>query len=439
VATLANAVVAAAPRATFETHAPPAMNEQLTVKNFGPITEATVDFKRVTVFIGPTGGGKSTLAKLAAIFRDGTFLDSFSGVSRINFFRKFTIEKYFHLSSLFNWRTSDGDEIVTDKELKFDSSILEEKGSARYKESLSNPFSRISKLIAEIKKEINELPSDSPYRDKLYGKPMSGFTEVPVNEPRAQEIIRLIDGQISPCVPFYILSERIFVSAIEYSWAGLISEKIGLPRTLVEFINNLLQTKREILELNIPFFNVRYVHQNGQDFIKIPESDTLFHLYETASGIQSVTPLLVLLEHLSRNTEQAQSFIIEEPELNLYPTAQQGLMNWLVEKCTKGDNDLTITTHSPYILSHFNLLLYAYQVGNQSDEKKARVKVLIPEESWINPDEFAAYYVNGPEGTNGVRSLINPETKLISQNGLDDVSGIQAILFDQLLDINSGF
>ena len=46
------------------------MNEQLVVKNFGPIKDATVDFKRVTVFIGPTGGGKSTLAKLAAIFRD---------------------------------------------------------------------------------------------------------------------------------------------------------------------------------------------------------------------------------------------------------------------------------------------------------------------------------------------------------------------------------
>ena len=47
------------------------MNEQLVVKNFGPIKDATVDFKRVTVFIGPTGGGKSTLAKLAAVFRDG--------------------------------------------------------------------------------------------------------------------------------------------------------------------------------------------------------------------------------------------------------------------------------------------------------------------------------------------------------------------------------
>jgi predicted ATPase len=32
------------------------MNEQLIVKDFGPIKDAKVDFKRVTVFIGPTGG-----------------------------------------------------------------------------------------------------------------------------------------------------------------------------------------------------------------------------------------------------------------------------------------------------------------------------------------------------------------------------------------------
>ena len=42
------------------------MNEQLVVKNFGPIKDVTVDFKRVTVFIGPMGGGKNMLAKLAA-------------------------------------------------------------------------------------------------------------------------------------------------------------------------------------------------------------------------------------------------------------------------------------------------------------------------------------------------------------------------------------
>ena len=31
--------------------------KQLIVKKFGSCKDATVDFKRVTVFIGPTGGG----------------------------------------------------------------------------------------------------------------------------------------------------------------------------------------------------------------------------------------------------------------------------------------------------------------------------------------------------------------------------------------------
>jgi AAA15 family ATPase/GTPase len=47
------------------------MNEKLIVKNFGPIKEAELELKKVTVFIGPQGSGKSTLAKLVAICKDG--------------------------------------------------------------------------------------------------------------------------------------------------------------------------------------------------------------------------------------------------------------------------------------------------------------------------------------------------------------------------------
>ena len=147
--------------------------------------------------------------------------------------------------------------------------------------------------------------------------------------------------------------------------------------------------------------------------------------------------MLVLLEHLSRQKEQAQSFIIEEPELNLYPTVQQGLMNWLIEKCTKGENDLTITTHSPYILSHLNLLLFAYQVAENHPDRADDVAKVVPRESWINPKEFACYHVEGQK-ENGVHSIVNPETGLISYNDLDALAGNSATEFDQLLDINAG-
>jgi ABC-type enterochelin transport system ATPase subunit len=80
------------------------MNEKLIVKDFGPIKNAELDLKKVTIFIGPQGSGKSTLAKLVAIFRDSNFLMRANSNQNLNFFFKIItfkilIEKK-HLSNL---------------------------------------------------------------------------------------------------------------------------------------------------------------------------------------------------------------------------------------------------------------------------------------------------------------------------------------------------
>lgn len=52
------------------------------------------------------------------------------------------------------------------------------------------------------------------------------------------------------------------------------------------------------------------------------------------------------------------SFIIEEPELNIYPMTQLDLMDQIVSLCA-GENKhpFMITTHSPFIISYINVLL----------------------------------------------------------------------------------
>ncbi|RZJ93814.1 MAG: hypothetical protein EOO60_04430 [Hymenobacter sp.] len=408
------------------------MNEQLIVKNFGPIKDATVDFKRVTVFIGPTGGGKSTLAKLAAVFRDERTYFEFK--SREFIIEYYSMGKYSREGTLLQYKSKN---IV----YSFDENLTSSSSSNGDVTLSKDEASALEKDVTDVKNKFDELLQSIPSLDIIADNP-----EYAKDKENAIEYIKKLGNIlarhkhiVTSSRPYYIPSERTFLPSIEYSWAGLLRDDIGLPKSILQFANDFSTSRKSVQELSISFFNIKYIHQNGQDFIEVPGVETLFRLYETASGIQSVTPLLVLLEHLSRSTEQAQSFIIEEPELNLYPTAQQGLLNWLVEKCTKGENDLTLTTHSPYILSHLNLLLYAHHVGNKDEEKRQKVAAIIPEKYWVNPDEFAAYYVNGPEGAGGVRSLLDPETKLISQNELDAVSGIQADEFDQLLDINRGF
>ena len=63
-------------------------------------------------------------------------------------------------------------------------------------------------------------------------------------------------------------------------------------------------------------------------------------------------------EELKRLTiPVATSFIVEEPEQNLFPDTQLDLLDMLFTLCN-GErlHELTITTHSPYILNQLNLI-----------------------------------------------------------------------------------
>lgn len=399
------------------------MNEQLIVKNFGPIKDATVDFKRVTVFIGPTGGGKSTLAKLRdillyrrnyAVDEAGFYHPRFDSLTA---YKEHSISSYFSNDTYFDYNSS--------------TTHVQYKNNKHY---IGTKFFKPSRVFA-IKESIDSLIEKAKSTEdfEVIRQQLLDETSDMLNE-----LNRIENGEsarenfpklIAPKDTWYCPSERVFISSLEYSWPGMLRDDIGLPKNILDFANNFSISRQKVAELNIKFLNVKYIHQNGQDFIKIPESETLFRLYETASGIQSVTPLLVLLEHLSRNTEQAQSFIIEEPELNLYPTAQQGLLNWLVEKCTQGENDLTITTHSPYILSSCNLLLEAYKVAQLRPDLEEEIAAIVPKACWLNPDEFAAYYV--ADGT--VKPITDERTHLIGGNELDAVSGDISDSFRKLL------
>ena len=62
------------------------------------------------------------------------------------------------------------------------------------------------------------------------------------------------------------------------------------------------------------------------------------------------------------------SFIVEEPEQNLYPSTQRDLLNFIVANCNGNKNhSLTITTHSPYVINQLNLLLKAADKNENVD------------------------------------------------------------------------
>lgn len=64
------------------------------------------------------------------------------------------------------------------------------------------------------------------------------------------------------------------------------------------------------------------------------------------------------------------TFIIEEPEQNLFPDTQLELTERLTQLCQQErKHEFTLTTHSPYIINYFNILI------NQDKENRGRISV----------------------------------------------------------------
>jgi hypothetical protein len=110
------------------------------------------------------------------------------------------------------------------------------------------------------------------------------------------------------------------------------------------------------------------------------------------------------------------SFILEEPEQNLYPNTQVELIKDIVKACN-GDHPSTllITTHSPYILTAINNLIYAAKVGKNSPEA---VEQIIPQKMWLSEDIVSAYRV--ADGTAEI--IMDDEIQEIMAEKIDEVS-----------------
>lgn len=388
------------------------MNEKLIVKNFGPIKNAELDLKKVTIFIGPQGSGKSTLAKLVAICKEDDFLtDKYLDSSSNKSFIKYGIQ-YFLDHSEFEFKNTE------------------------YKYSLKFPYD--SKLVP-----LNPVPK---HFFVGVNPPFSNFKDYEnfFFNVRFKEVIPFEHSDIIPLKKYiasianshikYITTDRLLVSSISDSIFGLLSAEVALQKSTVSFGGDFEIARSRIPTIFIDYLNVTYKYENGRNLVFYNETDSI-PLSASASGHQSTIPLHLTIEHFSKDGNT--HFIVEEPELNLFPTTQNKLVGYLADKCTQNGNELLMTTHSPYVLTALNNLIFAFQVAQVLPERADEIAQIIPKEQWLNPDDVAAYYVgedeNGEKG--GIHSIFNRKTGLIGQNELDEVSDELGDEFSALMNI----
>jgi len=372
------------------------MKERLVIENFGPIKYVDLNLNKINIFIGPNASGKSTISKINAIVKSQAILHN-----------------------LFKYRDKKKKEKVIDTLINFFNikSFVNEKSILKYQTDEYKIFKTFYNEEIKSLKDVgiaNVGNIDSLFNDAIK---KSNFYKT-----------------------LFIPTERLFYSTISSSLMGLINSDINLPKFFTQFGNNFEKARTEFNIYTIDFMGINYSFQNGLDLIFSKQNERIL-LSESASSIQSIVPMFLTVLSSSVNNKK-NHFVIEEPELNLFPETQKGLVSFLTENTYKNNNSLTVNTHSPYILMALNNLIEADNVLKELkkgktdnkilSERKEEIKKIVKSEQFVDFDDIAVYYIHS-DGT--AEDIKDYENRLINAEKIDSVSDIFADEVDALSDI----
>jgi len=406
---------------------------KIRIRNFGPIKEGYqendgwLDVKKVTVFIGYQGSGKSTVAKL---------------ISTMTWIEKALVR---------------GD----------------------FKEKDLTVYNRFAKHCSyqNIQSYFKE-NTRIEYKGKAYSILYElGNVLVSKNKDNGYSFPKIM----------YVPSERNFVSSVKNvrNLKGLPSTLYTFSD---EFIDAIEDIKGHI---DLPINNAKFEYQKLNKLSWIIGEDYKIKLSEASSGFQSFVPLFIVTNYLSHSLEKETDStvkeisieegkrireeiekiysnpnlseevkkasleylssrfkyscfinIVEEPEQNLFPSSQRQIVNILLEfvNMNKG-NELLMTTHSPYIINYLTLCIKAESIYKTLTDKKfklsdpefSQTNEIVPMSSTVKANDLVIYEFD--EGDGSIKKLGNYEGIPSDINYLNQSLAESNRLFDLLLEI----
>lgn len=402
--------------------------EQLKVRNFGAIKEADIDIKKYNILIGHTSSGKSIIAKLLSIFNNHSFWSTLDGdfTAFLRLLEKYNINFPFNDSTLilyqkdsyyweikkdhFHSNYNDADLIssaTSEDSYDFILKFIDKK-------SQDNNFSELIKSLRKITSKESE---SFDKKDPLY----TDFVK-PI----------LLGVIYDKCTPVYIPAERILISIFSNNIFSLLQAGTNIPQCIKDF-GSLYEKARNINKsIDIDIMNIKIVFSNEEDYVILKNNDEKIKLTQASSGIQSIIPLWTVFNQFASNKEK-QILVIEEPELNLFPISQVYLIDWIIKKMRKSKGKIVITTHSPYVLSTIDNLIFGYKILAETKDKKItvakKIKEIIPSWSLVNFKEVSSYFFSS-DGI--VKPIKDNDLKTIGAEYIDEASDILSFTFNEL-------
>ncbi len=403
------------------------MKEKLIIKNFGPIKSVDLDLGKITVLIGEQATGKSTIAKVLAVCRYFSYIVNYA--IEINKQDKFNDNEQF-LNGLRNWGI---DTYLTDKseitykcplyKFEFKNNLVTEYesvvGTNDYKKEFFETVTKITDESKSFKKLLNQLQSlktDELKDLEDNNIEVFGYEWTPNENFYRLNVKKVMDN------PLFIPSER-----------GIQSMSLGKDLLISDALQDELSKLSKIvrgfnIEMIIEPLSLTYKNQNGLGYIKKDNEDNFHTLHNGASGFQSTIPIVLAIRFYNEFDKRKRTFIIEEPEINLFPSTQKKLMAYFVKNVNKNKHSFIIPTHSPYFLSAINDYLLAYKKGQLNEIETGKI---IHKDYWLNSDDISCYQLKNGKA----ESIIDTKSGLISDNIIDDASDKMNDEFENLLDI----
>lgn len=390
---------------------------KLLIENFYNIKHAELDFKKFNILIGPQAAGKSLIAKA---YHTAVQALSLYNLSFLNEKHPEIIENRIKVildSTFENYSKHENSKLTLSK----DTSPL-----------LTLSQSRI-KISDNYLEELDLDPSDKKHILEAFrtGDNAGTYTANLL-------LTMVIDAALDINSPYslFIPASRSLVNIVAENLFWMSDNNIDyllnkFGRLYFKNIKNITSEEN----FNCPQLNSvikGHIEQKNNTYI-INEQGRQTTIVNSSSGQQATVPIAIALEAIKKTL--CNYAFIEEPEAHIFPDAQNLLTRYIAEVHNQTGTNITLTTHSPYLLTTVNTLIYANSVASQSEEKADKVREIIPESEWLKAEDVAAYMVNG-DGT--VSSIFDEKEGLIVADSIDDISDVIGNAYNQLLDIEFG-
>lgn len=401
----------------------PFINE-LRIQNFGAIGDGFelnngyIKFNQNTLLCGTQGTGKSTVAKLYSTFvwlekallrGDFKVKDLERGKTFVNKYLKFqNIDSYVKVDSYLHYKGECYDfKFENEKLCAFEHSVSE---YVRPQISYIAAERNLLSLLGKDAKQSKILPPSllfmlGDYIDACEN--LKGDIELPVNN------VKFKFDRLNKISKIFSDSFNIKVSEASSGLRSSIPLFVTLRYLYDKIINGIYEEKKSQDE----------IEKNEKRIKEVLEDNTL--TAETRT---------MLIKMLSNNNSKRLVSIVEEPEQNLFPDSQEKLVYELLHLSGLGNNQLVMTSHSPYIINYLTLAIKAKQVYDvlKNEESKQKLSAIVPTQSMIDGNSLTIYELT----LDGKIKLLEPYNNMPSdENMLNSILEDTNRRYSEILDI----